>query len=252
MRKLLVLSLLFVFSTQIVFARIITSKTIRTVLTEVQKHKGKRVIAAFDLDETLIVPNNNNHRGGDIWLQERVNNAVKKGASIKLAWDLMLPIYFEIQKDPHFSVRLIEDLETFNVVRELQQQSEKVIGLTARSFPIEDDTIRLLETANISFVDSGYFEALPTQEKVFMFDGIPGGFKHGIFFAGPGDKGKSLMTLFESCKYKPEVVVFVDDKLKNVKSVEKAVEAAGMEFIGIHYIYMDQAKKEYKLHPNLT
>ncbi|MFT6765940.1 MAG: FMN phosphatase YigB (HAD superfamily) [Alteromonas naphthalenivorans] len=252
MRKLLVLSLLFAFSVQSVLAKIIKSNVICTVLTEVQKHKGKRVLTAFDLDETLIIPNNNNHRGGDMWLQARVNNAVSKGVPVGLAWDLMLPMYFEIQKDPNFSVRLIEGIESFNVVQALQKESERVIGLTARSFPIEDDTIRLLEATGISFVHSGYFNALPTQEKVFMFDGVPGGFKHGIFFAGPGDKGKSLMALFATCEYRPEVIVFVDDKLKNVQSVERAAEAAGIEFVGILYTRMDQVKTEYKLHPDLT
>lgn len=251
MRKLLLLSLLLISSFEI-SARIIRANTIRTVLTEVQNHAKKQVFVALDLDETLIVPNNDNHRGGDIWLQERVNNAVSKGASIKLAWDLMLPMYFEIQKDANFSVRLIEGFETFNVVQLLQETADKVIGLTARSFPIEDDTIRLLENTSISFVNSGSFDALPMQEKVFMFNGVPGGFKHGIFFAGPGDKGKSLMALFATCEYMPEIVVFVDDKLKNVQSVERAVEAAGMEFVGIHYTRMDKEKKEYKLHPDLT
>jgi hypothetical protein len=251
MRKLLLLSLLLVSSVEL-SARIIESNTIRTVLNIVREFKDRRVLVAFDLDETLIVPDNDNCRGGDIWLQERVNNAVRQGVSVGLAWDLMLPMYFEIQKDPNFEVRLIEGYETFNVIQQVQQEADKAIGLTARSFPIEDDTIRLLENTGLSFVKSGWFSVFGDHNEVFMFDGVPGGFKHGIFFAGKGDKGKSLMIFLERCKYKPDVVVFADDKLKNLQAVEKAVEAAGIEFVGILYTRMDKEKEEFKLHPDLT
>lgn len=252
MRKLLLLSLLLISSVE-PSACIISSRNIRTVLNELQKHSSElRVLVAFDLDETLIEPNNDNHYGGDMWLQASVNNAVEKGTNVGAAWDLVLREYFKIQMDPDFSFKLVEGDETKQVVTAIQKLADKTIGLTARSFPIEDATIDRVEKVGISFVESGKFDALPTQEKVFMFHGVPGGFKHGIFFAGTGDKGESLMVLLETCDYQPDVVVFVDDKLKNLQAVEKFVEAAGMEFIGILYTRLDEAKKNYKLDPNLT
>lgn len=251
MRKLLLLSLL-LFSSVELSARIIPSHTIRTVLTEVKRYANKRVLAALDLDETLIEPDNDNHYGGDMWLQERVNHAVKKGVPVGTAWDLMLPIYFEVQKNPFFRVRLVERQETLDVIQALQVNADKTIGLTARSFPVEDDTIRLLEKTGLSFVKSGWFKVFGDHDEVFMFDGVPGGFKHGIFFCGKGNKGDSLMAFFKRAQYVPEVVVFADDKLKNLQAVERAVEAAGIEFVGILYTRLDEEKANYRLHPDLT
>lgn len=251
MRKLLLISLLFITSVEL-SARIIKSHNIRAVLTEVKKHKKKKSLVAFDLDETLVVPNNKDQRGGDMWLQARVEHAISKGVNAVIAWDIMLPLYFEIQMDPHFSLKLVEGKETKNVVSKVQALADKTIGLTARAFPIEDTTIRLLEQTGISFVTSGHFDALPTQEKVFMFHGIPGGFKHGIFFAGSGNKGEALMALLKTCKYEPQIIIFIDDKIKNIQAVEKAVEAAGIEFVGILYTRLDKQKAEYKLHPDLV
>ena len=161
-------------------AQISTSCTIRSVLQEVRSitNNKARVLVAFDLDETLIEPDNDNHYGSDMWLEARIEHACKKyGLSVKTAWDFILPFYFEIQQNPHFKVRLVEGKETLSVVQALQQETDKVIGLTARSFPIEDVTIRLLENTGLSFVRSGYFDSFGESEKIFMFDGVPGGFK---------------------------------------------------------------------------
>lgn len=251
MRKLLLLSLLLVSSVEL-SACIINSNTIRMVLTELQKHSNKKVLAAFDLDETLIEPDNDNHYGGDMWLQACVDNAVNKfGLTVSQAWDVSLIHYFQVQRFPEFRVRPVEGQETLNVVQAVQKCADRTIGLTARSFPIEDDTIRLLEQTGLSFVESGWFKVFGDHDEIFMFDGVPGGFKHGIFFCGKGDKGASLMAFLNRAQYKPEVVIFADDKLKNLQAVEKAVEAAGIEFVGILYTHLDQAKIDYKLHPDL-
>ncbi len=251
MRKLLLLSVLLVSSVEL-SAQIIKSSEIGTVLTEAKKYQDKKLLVAFDLDETLVMPNNKDQRGGDMWMQARVKHAVDKGVDPETAWDIIAPVYFEIQMDPHFSFKLVEGKETKKTVKAIQKIADKTIGLTARSFPVENATIKNVEKCGLSFVESGYFKALPTQEKVFLFHGVPGGFKHGIFFAGSGDKGESLMVLLKTCKYKPEVVIFVDDKLKNLKAVEKAVEKAGMKFVGILYTRLDALKADYALHPDLT
>lgn len=251
MRKLFFLSL-FLFSSLELSARIIKSNKISIVLIETKKYKDKELLVAFDLDETLIVPNNKDHRGGDMWVQARVQNIVDKGIDRETAWDIMAPVYFEIQMDPHFSFKLVEGKETKKVVKSVQKIADKTIGLTARSFPVEDATIKNIEKRGISFKKSGYFKSLSKQNQIFLFHGIPGGFKHGIFFAGSRDKGESLMTLLKACKYKPEVVIFVDDKIKNLKAVEKAVEKADIKFVGILYTRLDKEKAEYALHPDLT
>lgn len=220
----------------------------RLAKTLVLQNKDKKLLAAFDLDETLLHPANKTGRGGDFWLQARINNAMKKSnLTWQQAWDTMLPLFFEIQQDPHFKMQLVEGAATKNTVEWIQHHFDKVIGLTARSLPIENDTIRLLEQAGISFVHSGRFTCLPTQEQLFVFDGIPGGFKHGIFFAGSGNKGDALLKLFERCNYMPDIVLFVDDKAKNVRDVEDALSKHNIVCVGLRYTYLDQVRDTYKL-----
>ena len=244
------LSALFFYKSQKRPVRIVASmQELQTIAKElVENNKGKKLLAAFDLDETLMHPDNQTGRGGDFWLQARVNNAMKKSnITWQQAFDMMLPIFFEIQQDSHFKMALVQGVDTKNTVEWIQKHFDKTIGLTARAFPIEDDTIRLLEQAGISFVNSGSFRCLPTQDQLFVFDGVPGGFKHGIFFAGPGNKGDALLKLFERCDYKPDIVLFVDDKAKNIRDVENALKEHDIACVGLRYTYLDAVRDTYAL-----
>ena len=223
-----------------VFARVIKTEKISTVCKEVKKYhkqitknvsKKKKLMVIFDIDNTLAEPDNLDQYGSDQWLQTHVERIVEKGIPTVKAWDIMLPLWFEIQKDPKFSLRPVEK-NTVEIFKDIQKLSDKTIGLTARSFPILSDTLRLLKHVGINFLDNGFTED-------FMFDGVPGEYTHGIFFCGTGDKGESLLELFARLNYYPDIIIFVDDKEKNVQSVEKAALLKNIEFLGIHYTHLE-------------
>lgn len=64
-------------------------------------------------------------------------------------------------------------------------------------------------------------------------------FAEGIVFANKmiskASKGESLLAFFKYADFYPKKVIFIDDKLKNLKSVSNILEKQGVEFIGFEY-----------------
>lgn len=230
-KSFIILSLLF----SSLAAKIIESDTIATVL----KHTDSDTFVIFDIDNTIARENNDKGWGGDQWLEAHVNNFIDHGLSVQKAWDLALPIYFEAQHSKGFGLEPVESI-TIDVVKEVQQKANKAIVLTARSYPLVQLTINFLHEMGLNFLDNGF-------EEEFIFDKVPGKYAHGMFFCGPGDKGESLLALLARIDYAPKKIVFIDDKLKNIYSVERAAKALGIQFVGIHYIRLQEEVLKFKL-----
>jgi hypothetical protein len=78
-----------------------------------------------------------------------------------------------------------------------------------------------------------------------------------MLFADGADKGQVLKAFLSKIpQYKFKKVIFIDDKVKNLKSVEKVCKETGTQFIGVEYSYYkfkkhpifdpERAKKQYK------
>ena len=70
-------------------------------------------------------------------------------------------------------------------------------------------------------------------------------YKRGILFSGNNDKGQSLDCFFDVMDYHPEMVIFVDDKMMHLLSVEKALEAHCIPFVGIRYSGCDERVRNF-------
>ncbi|MGH2612884.1 MAG: DUF2608 domain-containing protein, partial [Rhabdochlamydiaceae bacterium] len=70
-------------------------------------------------------------------------------------------------------------------------------------------------------------------------------FCDGIIFAQHIKKGDLLTHLFKDLKYHPSCIIFVDDKLDQVQSVEAAVKAAGIPFTGFWYRRSELDRKNF-------
>jgi hypothetical protein len=71
--------------------------------------------------------------------------------------------------------------------------------------------------------------------------------RHGIIFSGQNDKGELLVKFFQTIDYHPKKVIFIDDKLKYVEQVQRAMAAAEIPFIGIRYSHLDEKVKNYNV-----
>ncbi len=60
-------------------------------------------------------------------------------------------------------------------------------------------------------------------------------FKSGVLCADKQDKGPVLLAFLEKIRYKPSRIIFIDNKLEYLKSVEEALQETKIEFTGFHY-----------------
>jgi hypothetical protein len=60
-------------------------------------------------------------------------------------------------------------------------------------------------------------------------------YKQGILFCLQPNKGKVLITFLERINWEPLKVVFIDDKIDNLQSVQEELKVKNIEFVGLHY-----------------
>lgn len=136
--------------------------------------------------------------------------------------------YFVAQKVP---VKPVEE-GIPAIVEDLQEREVHVYVLTARGLStwyssaipdIDQLTNRQLLSAGLDFRKS----RLPRRFREDVFD--------GVLYASPMKKGAFLQDFFTKIEYRPKRVIFIDDKLDQVQSVERAMEEMGVPFVGFWY-----------------
>lgn len=60
-------------------------------------------------------------------------------------------------------------------------------------------------------------------------------FKKGVLFTAERDKGNLLRIFLDKVNWHPKKNIFVDDKAKNLDSVQAYCNSAGIQFVGFHY-----------------
>ncbi len=131
--------------------------------------------------------------------------------------------------------------QTAGVIRQLQQNSNRIVGLTARYIEMAYPIIKQLHSIGIDLSLSSLSD---------LDHEIEGGFAakylEGIIFVGlKNDKGETLLRLLDQLHYQPKKVLFIDDKEKNLHSVRLTCEKRSIPFIGLRYAYMDEAEAQF-------
>lgn len=115
------------------------------------------------------------------------------------------------------------------------------IGACSIVASIEDWRIRHLKKNQFDF--SSAFPEFPKLELKIQGDPLSrfydlqrfALFKEGVLFCNGNHKGPALSAFLAAIKWKPSKIVFLDDRLDFLQSVEKALQKEGIEFIGLHY-----------------
>ena len=211
--------------------QIIESNTIK----EVEKHikNPSETLIIFDIDNTLAAPEK--ELGSDEWFNYLVAQKMREGFDAFQALNLQLPKYFYAQ----FNVPLILIEKTSpEFLDYLQKNGVNHMALTARSLYIADRTTDQLHNIGIKFSAQKFNDlALNLAHPAIL--------KSGILFSGNNDKGDSLISFFDTCNYHPKKVIFIDDKHKNLLSVENAILNRQIEFVGIRYSGADEKVKNF-------
>jgi len=199
------------------------------IYTEIDK-SNQNTLIIFDIDDVLITYN-------DMVLRPC-------GAHFRpTSWDGIAP-----EEIPHLisimlsegEIILVEPL-ALQLVNELKKRKIKTIALTAArtgKFGIiekaEDWRINILKQFGFSFFSS--FQ----QQPVIYFDSETTNyslFKNGILFLGneKNSKGDLLVRFLNKIQWKPEKIIFIDDKMSNLTSVKSSLIQENIPFYGYHY-----------------
>jgi hypothetical protein len=213
-------------------SRILESSSIRDILGYAQNQK---TLVVFDLDNTLIYANQD--LGGDAWFFHVLNEKIASGLSREEALAIVLPMYYEVNN--HITLSSVEP-ESPTVLSTLQNNGIPTVALTTRSLPF-------VERTKIQVKDTGFnFAACKIFAKDLTLElARPALLTDGIIFCNDNNKGQTLLKMLEACNFKPETIVFIDDKLSHLIDVEKECLLNKIQFIGIRYGKLDSIATQF-------
>jgi hypothetical protein len=81
--------------------------------------------------------------------------------------------------------------------------------------------------------------SVATEELILPMQ-YPCLYKYNIIFTSNNDKGETLLCFLDMINYHPECIIFVDDKMSHIQSVEKATISRNIKYIGIRYSGCDK------------
>lgn len=137
---------------------------------------------------------------------------------------------------------------TPGLIKELQQDGIAVAAFTSRGKSewyttnvqgVDTITESVLASLDINFINSSLpFVFIQVEGSSFLAH-----YRNGIFYSDHMEKGDFLKQLLQDSGHLPKNVVFVDDKLDSLKSVEAALNELNIPFQGFWYT---RTKENYK------
>ena len=130
---------------------------------------------------------------------------------------------------------------TLGILRELQENNFTVLALTARPPSWAKGTLKQIASLDIDFSKTSPRIPLESKRKINDMS-----YQGGVIFLEPGsEKGSSLVNFINASKLDPKKIVFIDDKPNNVKSVDAALNEAGIENIEFRYGAADERVRNF-------
>lgn len=193
-------------------AKIIESHNI----SDIKNSYETNTLVLFDVDETLM--DSDTHLNSGKWYDffwkghALTTSEVEDTATGDLMW-------FIAEKVPTSCI----EPEILDIINELQSSEDMyTLGLTARHPGLtlktkENLTAKQLKTIGIDFSKS---KSNSLHDHDLFFD--------GIFFTSGKLKGPVLVDILTRSEYRPNKIIFVDDRLKQIQSVDLAMQEMGI------------------------
>lgn len=206
-------------------AKIIESNT----FTCLYDYLTEDTVVIFDIDGVIMEPLQ--MLGNDQWAYYEADKFIHCGglAAFSHVWE-------EVQK--RVDVKLVD--EAFpQILAELKRRGITTLGFTARGISLHERTKEQLASIGVDL-----------SQTSCCGDGFVGEgflFTHGMIFVDIGqDKGTCLKRFFDRYGKKPSRVIFFDDRMKNVKSLDLFCKTEGIKFIGVRYGGADCAMAQFE------
>ena len=210
------------------------------ILHQILNKADENTLVVFDCDEVLITPtdtlfspaNESNYKKTIKYLTQKMNPSE--------ADDVLI----DLRKQYKF---VLVDEKLPDIIKNLQKNGTKVLVLTAhwtgKFHGIEQvEDLRKNELASFDFdfkkswndIDKIVFHELPATLPVHNLIRYPI-FEDGIIFSCNLEKGVVLQKFFNRIPQKFDKIIFVDDKMKNIKSIEKFCKTNGVRGYCVQY-----------------
>jgi len=190
---------------------------------------GKSTLVIFDIDNTLVIPYD--LIGTEEWFMRLLESKMKEGASFIEAKKQILPLYYEVHNC--ISVKFTEP-DINSLFKFLIKKNIPYIALTARSDIFKQCSNRQLTEVGLKLP----FKGLEQYHIRAQFEN-PVEFDEGVIYCGSSDKGEVLFYMLDKICFKPENIIFVDDKVSNLLDVQRVCLKRKIPFIGLRYSKLD-------------
>lgn len=236
---LLILGLIIFFSTKKTSSDLIVeSMSIEDIYQHIKPSEfNEDTLVIFDIDNTIAYPGPNYHLGSEQWFYSTLENYQAQGMTSDQALAALLPLSFQILE---YTWMVPVEPTTVHAINDLQKKGIIAIALTARSLDLTHRTLEQLWRIGIHFNGKG-----PAQCPIVSDSNgkPPALYIQGIIFSAGRDKGEALIDWLNQMNYHPKKIIFIDDKIKNITTVQKAVRKRNYPFVGLRYGYLDAYKK---------
>lgn len=234
--KLIMVCLLFIITACSEESRILSTNDSSFIEKELKKADDETLVI-FDVNDVLL-------ESEELLFKEQNSDlltALLKEILINMSHEEERALYSIVVQGPVVYV----DKNFVRIIRNLQSKNVKVIALTnglVGSYgyvkSMEGLLIQQLHNLNYHFENS--WPNLKNAQicidkskdrKILFADGV-------VFInklISKATKGESLLAFLKYSGFCPKKIVFIDDKLKNLKSVSNVLKKEGIEFIGFEY-----------------
>ena len=202
-------------------------------LKKLLEEADQDTLVIFDVDHVLIMPTdeytlNRHPYRKELWkeIEGRLSKEEMKtlyGLTVsKAKWRLVDPDIIDI----------------FTRLKERQIPSIALTSIYTGKFgnieKLEDWRIKHLHDLGFDFVN-----LTPIKEEILLYeleeqDGVPM-LKSGVILTAQIDKGKTLEYILRHNNYYPKTIIFIDDMLNNLESLERLSSKLKIKFYGLHY-----------------
>lgn len=179
-------------------------------------------LIVWDLDHTLIEPLH--YEGSEPWFQ----NLLKNSREGNVAFEHVIALYCASQKN--ITLRLT-DPQLPSRWEDWMSHHVPMLGLTSRSYELAKHTCDHLEKLSVPFT-----------EHVFDHELFPDLAYKGIVFTSGGAKKDFLKAILKAHpQYRQKRIIFIDDTLHHIESMEKWLQEEGLEYKA--YLYTPSREK---------
>lgn len=241
-------------------SKVITINSIKNVL----KFANKDSLIVFDIDHTLLREYLQNKKNKNFYfntsLYSLIKNYIINYNINKIINDKNLINNKKIQKQikslilPFTNFKMIQiwkkvepkikydltEKEIPNIVNTLHKKNIKTIAFTAREYELENSTLQELKSVNINLNKIPLYKGKILVKPNNLKYGY--GYKKGVislirgkYFTEKTQKGRILLEFFKKINYKPNNIIFIDNRLDNTIDVFNALSSQHIKILGLFY-----------------